>query len=511
MKRTAKHLLALLGALALTVGLWIPSALAADAASAVSVSASSVNVGSTFTVTVKVSGSSIGSIEGMLTYDANVVEFVSGNGANGNGGTVKVSLWDTTGNGVSALTSTMTFTAKAAGSTSLAFTPSEVTNGNLENISADGASANVSVTSPTPLSANANLASLKISVGTLSPAFSANTTSYSVTVENSVTKLTLSAVPQDKDAKVSVSGSDTLKVGSNTRTITVTAPNGTTKKYTVRITRKAAEGAPPPSQSVSSEEPIPVVEPVQVKVGGQTMTVIEDLTDIEIPAGFSPSEQTLNDNVVFCLRNKAGIPLLYLKGEETSGFYVYDNEKIAFTPYAPFVLGGVAYLPLEKPRNLALPHDFAAAELTIGETVFPAAWQSQTDADFYLLYLCGPDTYVGFYQYDSVEGTLQRYVTAKTEDTASPLPETPALTGVAAFIGEHWLPLTVAVGVILLGLTLALVLVAVKKGGSAKAEPAPQEQEPEEDLFEDLDGIVFDFENPESPEPSAEEQHKEEM
>ena len=88
MKKLGIRILSLLGTLVLIGALLSPAVLAADATSAVSVSASSVNVDSTFTVTVKVSGHSLASIEGMLTYDANVVEFVSGSGANGTGGTV---------------------------------------------------------------------------------------------------------------------------------------------------------------------------------------------------------------------------------------------------------------------------------------------------------------------------------------------------------------------------------------------------------------------------------------
>ena len=240
------------------------------------------------------------------------------------------------------------------------------------------------------------------------------------------------------------------------------------------------------------------------------MTVVEDLTGIDIPAGFELSEQALNDNLVVCVRNKAGIPLIYLSGEEVSGFYVYDNERIAFDSYAPILLGGVAYLPLEKPRNLALPRDFAAAELTVGETVFSKAWQSQTNADFYLLYLCGPDTYVGFYQYDSLEGTVQRFVPMNTQEVDSPVTEPVPATGVAAFIAQHWLALTIAVGVVLLGLTLALILVAVRKGRSDKPDRAEQKDEAEGDFLEDLDGIVFNFEPSEADEPSAEDDHKEE-
>ena len=100
---------------------------------------------------------------------------------------------------------------------------------------------------PVPLSANADLSSLTISVGTL-PTFAAATTSYAVNVDNDVTSVTLMPSTADAAASVTVagtavtsgatSGAITLTVGANPIAIVVTAEDGTTMKtYTVTVTR----------------------------------------------------------------------------------------------------------------------------------------------------------------------------------------------------------------------------------------------------------------------------------
>ena len=501
MKLTGKRLLSLLCSAAVVLSLALFGAQAAGSSSAVSVSSSGVTVGSTFTVTVKVSAGSIGSVEGQLTYDPSVVEFVSGSDANGTAGSVKMSKWATAAN-TSSLSFSLTFTAKAAGRTALSFQTTEVTDFEEAPLTGSSAAANVTVSAPVVLSGNANLASLKVSAGTLSPAFSANTTSYSVTVPNSVTKVTVSAVAADSGAKTAISGPDSLSVGTNSRVITVTAPNGTTKKYTVRITRQAAEGEPTnssPTTPSETEQP-PVVNNITVTVGEVQMTVIEDFSGLEIPAGFKPAEQTINNATVMCVKNAAGIVMLYLSGDNGSQFYLYNNETISFTPYTTVTVGGVAYILLDKPRNVSVPSGFTAGELAIGE-VPVTAWQSDEDEDFYAVYLCGPGEYAGFYLYDAAENTLQR-LRSRSEIPSNTAPAPEEKDGFSDWVADHALWLAIATGAVIIGLTVALILVCLLKG--KKAKPAPDE----EDFLDDLDSmtIAFDTEDSDAKNSDTEEE-----
>ena len=108
-------------------------------------------------------------------------------------------------------------------------------------------------------SSNADLSSLTPSAGFLSPAFAPATTTYTVSVENATTSITLTPTLSDNTATVQVNGSPVnsgsasgplaLSVGQNTIPVVVTAPDGTTRKtYSVSVTREAAV-APGPACS----------------------------------------------------------------------------------------------------------------------------------------------------------------------------------------------------------------------------------------------------------------------
>ena len=101
----------------------------------------------------------------------------------------------------------------------------------------------------TVASSNADLSGLTFDPSlTLNPTFGPNTTSYTASVANSVSSLTVTPTVDDANATVKVnnvtvvsgtaSGSIPLSVGSNTITVSVTAEDGTTvKTYTLTVTR----------------------------------------------------------------------------------------------------------------------------------------------------------------------------------------------------------------------------------------------------------------------------------
>jgi gliding motility-associated-like protein len=119
----------------------------------------------------------------------------------------------------------------------------------------DGATTkNYAVTVTRALSGNDNLSALKISNGTLTPAFATSTATYTVSVGNGVTSLTVTPTTADPTATVKVngiavtsgtaSGAIALNVGANTITTVVTAQNGTsTQTYLVTVTRAPSTNA----------------------------------------------------------------------------------------------------------------------------------------------------------------------------------------------------------------------------------------------------------------------------
>ena len=84
-------------------------------------------------------------------------------------------------------------------------------------------------------STNNNLSGLALSNGSLSPTFNANTTSYTSTINAS--SVTISATKGDTYQTISGTGSKTLKYGKNTFNIVVKSESGSSKTYTIVITR----------------------------------------------------------------------------------------------------------------------------------------------------------------------------------------------------------------------------------------------------------------------------------
>ena len=101
-------------------------------------------------------------------------------------------------------------------------------------------------------SRDASLSSLSLSDITLAPEFSAKATSYTASVESTVTSTTVTAETTDEDATAAImindqedaDGTVDLVAGYNDITVVVTAQDGTTtQSYTVTVLRAAPEDA----------------------------------------------------------------------------------------------------------------------------------------------------------------------------------------------------------------------------------------------------------------------------
>ena len=109
----------------------------------------------------------------------------------------------------------------------------------------------VTVSRLAPLSDDADLSSLSLSIGSLDPSFDAATLTYSASVNFTTTSITATPILSDTAASVTVNGTLTdsgaasasinLDEGENTITLVVLAEDDTTTQtYTVTVTRQAA-------------------------------------------------------------------------------------------------------------------------------------------------------------------------------------------------------------------------------------------------------------------------------
>ena len=129
-------------------------------------------------------------------------------------------------------TTTTTYTSEEnKSSVAPTTTPTQKTTSNQS-----GTSSNNKTTNTSKKSSNANLSNLGITPNDFK-GFKAQTTSYNVTVPTGVESVTIYANAQDSKAKVTGVGKQDLQTGENKFDVVVTAEDGTTKTYTLNITR----------------------------------------------------------------------------------------------------------------------------------------------------------------------------------------------------------------------------------------------------------------------------------
>ena len=90
--------------------------------------------------------------------------------------------------------------------------------------------------------------------------FKSGTTTYYVSVPNDTEEVEVYAEKQESSQKISGTGTVKLKEGSNTVKVVCTAENGTTKTYTMYITREKAEEQPIATETETPQQEEPVKE-----------------------------------------------------------------------------------------------------------------------------------------------------------------------------------------------------------------------------------------------------------
>lgn len=92
-------------------------------------------------------------------------------------------------------------------------------------------------------------------------AFNKNTTNYTVNVNKTVTSLGLKAAANSSKATVKITGDEGFVVGENTVKVVVTAENGTTKTYTIKVVKSKYERVPLLDLDVKGYKISPEFEP----------------------------------------------------------------------------------------------------------------------------------------------------------------------------------------------------------------------------------------------------------
>ena len=88
---------------------------------------------------------------------------------------------------------------------------------------------------------NNNLATLSVLGNTLVPNFHKGVTTYTISVDNNINNIVVTATPEVSTSVVSGVGSHQIGVGTNQIDITVTSEAGTAKKYTIIVTKDGSD------------------------------------------------------------------------------------------------------------------------------------------------------------------------------------------------------------------------------------------------------------------------------
>lgn len=216
-----------------------------------------------------------------VQYDPKMIEFIEGTDSEGGAGTIRIN-----GKGVGASSGSRTleyqlkFRALYAGTTNITILDQEVTDNtdNLVNITKLGSS-KVTVNPSNTKSKNANLATLEFSPGELDRDFDASILSYNTEVNADIESLVISAITEDKDARVTIAGNANFQTGMNKVTIDVTAPDGKTKKQYVLNVTKFENGVTNGNTTIANGQ--------RFSSSPYTITIMIKPDDVAIPSGYT--------------------------------------------------------------------------------------------------------------------------------------------------------------------------------------------------------------------------------
>lgn len=240
---------------------------------------------------------------------------------------------------------------------------------------------------------------------------------------------------------------ETLNLAVGESTVTIGAGDGTT------------------TSSNSGER---VLGQESIELNGQYYAIYENFTDALIPLGFtrttaqyagtehSAIQQDSSGKIIFFMVSGDSDPIMVLYNESDSTFIRAERVDISEWFYI---------LILSSGDGSSLPDQFIETTLTLHDVNFPA-WQNMDAMDFYLVYALSSGGTEGFYQYDAVDTTYQRYVASQSTPSSEPEEkEDDSLLGkIEGIINDNLIIVGAAAAVIVLILFIIIIVLSIKLG-----------------------------------------------
>lgn len=398
------------------------------AASAVNIAVGNAEatVGSEVEVTITLSDNTekILMVELWVTYDPAALEIVSGQSSGGSG---KVCILSDSGSN----TYTLKFKCLTAGFADVGLVSGQTKVGGetTDQFETYLSSGQVTIKGTAKQSKNNNLSALTVTPGTLTPAFSKDVTTYNMTLDKHVSRLTVSATPEDSKSTVSVWGA-AMDPGDNTTKITVTAENGDQKVYTIYTKVPAPE--------VVKEE----VKEIIIEANGTLYNVVSNFEEEILPEGYEVSDYKYKDSnivvgkgisngkVIFCVADAA-------MENAPKQFVLYDEQTGAFSPLQIITTQGISYTVIDNIdvlNSVVIPEGYVESEYAINNVTYKVWVDGNSPAaQCFIIYCTNINGESSWYQYDTVEGSMQRaFLNGFPEAEQPEVAETEAETETAA-------------------------------------------------------------------------------
>lgn len=202
-----------------------------------------------------------------------------------------------------------------------------------------------------------------------------------------------------------------------------------------------------------------------VEVNGTSYVISGDFSDAIIPGGFERSEmQFEGQTCTVVTQASSGATAMYLvpaAGGE-GDFFLYNTDDGSFSPFEEVELSTDRYLILlQNDGTVNIPGGYQETTLTLNGKEFPA-WQNTNNTEYYLVYGLNSDGNKVLYQYDTTDGTYQRYLRPLSISTDESGEADGILGMILQFIQDNLRWVLVAACVLFVLVVIILIVALVK-------------------------------------------------
>lgn len=233
---------------------------------------------------------------------------------------------------------------------------------------------------------------------------------------------------------------ETLNLTTGTATVTIEAGDGT-----------SADGG-----NVSSSG-----ESLSVSVNGKDYTLNEDFSEAVIPTGFTEGTVQIDGkDRRAMLMDGSDYCLVYLKDSDgNSDYFLYNTKESAYEPTELVDISDTCTIFLMNHKGSdGLPSKYQETTSDINGKEF-TAWQNTSSTDYFLVYALCTDGSEGYYQYDTTQGTYQRYIVpTKTEKVSA----NGWLDKIQELVNGHFMIVLIVVWAVILVLLLLVIIKSIQ-------------------------------------------------